>query len=186
MHRCSAWRVSDHVKLSNCVSLTIFTCNYHFPIFSLSYGTQSPINDDVKAVTDVLWPPKDLASTDLHPVQRGINLQYWKEVRGYPLVVKMHTEWRKQRNQPLCECQLNDRSLLQQPFQSFGRQKANVCIGLGLDVDIRRCTAKRSWYGFNREFNGTRYDIPRYPAMPPGFTVKRSLRVSRLPLSDLV
>lgn len=97
MHRCSAWRVGDHVKLSNCVSLAIFTGNYHFPIFSLSYGTQSPINDDIKAVANVLWPPKNLAGSDLHPVQRGINLQYWKEVRRYPLVVKkMHTKWRKQ------------------------------------------------------------------------------------------
>lgn len=69
MHRCSARRVGDYVKLSNCISLTIFTSNYHFSLLSFGYGTQSPINDDVKAVTDVLWPPKNLASTDLHPVQ---------------------------------------------------------------------------------------------------------------------
>lgn len=87
MHRCSARRVGDHVKLSNRVPLTIFTCNYHFPILSLGDGTQSPINDNIKAVANVLWPPKNLAGTDLHPVKRGVDLQHYDKVRKYSLVI---------------------------------------------------------------------------------------------------
>ena len=57
------------------------------------------------------------------------------------------TEWRQEGGEPLRECQEDDRTLLQQPFQSGMWKVSHTSVRLRLDVDVRGSVTQRccSW-----------------------------------------
>ena len=75
MHSVPPRRAHDDINLANCVTLAILCEDVDAATLFFCDCTQASVDDDVKAVTDVVRTPQDLPGVDLNPIERTVNVE---------------------------------------------------------------------------------------------------------------
>ena len=68
-------RARDDIKLPDSISLTVLSYDGDAAVLLLSDSAKTTIDDNVEAVAFVFGSPEDLASVDLYPVERSVDME---------------------------------------------------------------------------------------------------------------
>ena len=74
MNGSSPRRARDDIELAHRISLSVFSQYSDTSTLFFCDGTKPTIDDNIKAVADVLGTPQDLPGVDLDPVERTIDV----------------------------------------------------------------------------------------------------------------